>query len=101
MNLLIGSSLFLKSEDLIPDPIIVTNIPLSFSDFVKNLPTPIFNLLTSLKLWSPASTEMLGFVTSDLYFNSAILVTVVLTLGAPFPWYLFKNSDISLYLNTG
>ena len=101
INLLNGSSLFLNKLDFNFDPIIAKNWPLSFSDFVKFLPFSIFNWVTSTQLWSPASTKTLGFVTSDLYFTSAIRVTVVLTVALPAPSYFFKNSEISLYLIGG
>ena len=101
INLFKGSSLFVKRLDFNFDPIIPTYWPLSFSDLVKFLPFSILSCVTSTKLWSPASTKTLGFVTSDLYLTSAILVTVVLTVAIPAPSYFFKNSAISLYLIGG
>ena len=75
--------MFLKRADLIFDPIRVTKIPLSFSIFVKFLPVCNMIFSTDKKFSSPASTKTLGFVVSDLYFNSAVPVTPVLIVGVP------------------
>jgi len=56
---------------------------------------------TEIKFSSPDSTETFGFVVSDLYFNSAVRVTTVLTVANPTPSYFFLNSLVSLYFIGG